>query len=106
VDGPNSVFTGKAFVTNGVYDPSATEMEFFKLAFDDTAITGGVGVKFTLQGLLTTTITDSKPAKTTGIVTETTTGKMTTAAGDGSLSGTPFVITGSISTSAKVVFTP
>jgi len=105
-DGTNSVFSGKAFTTNGVYDPSATEIEFFKLVYDDSIVAGSVGVKFSLQGILTTTITDSKPAKTTGVVTETITSKMSTASGDGSLNGTPFILTGSLGTSAKLTFMP
>ncbi len=105
-DGTNSVFSGKAFTTNSVYAPSASEMEFFKLAYDDSIIAGGAGVQFSLQGVLTTTFTDSKPAKTTGAVTETITGKMSTAVGDGNLGGKPFILTGNLGTSAKTVFMP
>ena len=81
-------------------------MEFFKLVYDDSIIVGGVGVQFSLQGVLTTTFTDSKPAKTTGFVTETITGKMSTAVGDGNLGGRPFILTGSLGTSAKTLFIP
>ena len=106
VDGTNSIFSGKMFTTSGVYDPSATAMEIFKFVYDDSFVAGGLGIQFSLQGVLTTTITDSKPAKTTGAITETITSKMSSAAGDGSLGGKPFILTGSLGTSAKLTFTP
>jgi len=102
-DGNNPVFSGKLRPDNAAYNPTGKELHFVRVNYDDSAVTNGVGVQFSLQGLMTTTFTDSKP---TALLTfnRTATGKAD-AAGDGSLNGVPFVLTGSIDTRQKIELT-
>ncbi len=99
-DGTNNVFSGKLRPDNAAYNPTGKELHYFRLNFDDTAVPGGVGLQFNLQGLMTTTFNDTKPAAYT--FNRTATGKAPNAAGDGNLNGVPCVLTGSIDTQQKI----
>ena len=102
-DGNNHVFSGKLRPDNAAYNPTGKELHFIRVTYDDSALTNGVGLQFNLQGLMTTAFNDSKP---TSVLTfnRTATGNAD-AAGDGSLNGVPFVLTGSIDTKQKIELT-
>ena len=99
--GNNNIFSGKQNDTNQLAAPTTTSSSLLTITFDDTAIVGGVGVKFFLTGIGTGKTTDTAPNATTGAYTETDSGALSTAAGEGSYQGNPFVCTGTASASGK-----
>jgi hypothetical protein len=102
--GGNEVLSGKQNDTTQLASPTLNTMEVVKITFDDTAIAGGNNISFYLQGLSTKTVTDTTPTSA-GVYTETQTGKITGAAGEGTWSNsTPFVCSGNMTTTAKATF--
>jgi hypothetical protein len=99
------ITSGKKLNATGVADPSLTDAEIFTVTYDDTGVPGSLGVKLALSGLLTNTVTDTVPNKTTGVYTETQTHTLTGAAGDGSYQSDPGVGTCTFSASGKGTLT-
>ncbi len=98
----NDVYSGKQNDSTGLSNPSTTDLSVFKFKFDDTGITGGQGVQFYLQGLMTNTKADTIPVN--GVYTQTESHKMS-GAGQGTFQGVSFVLTGSLSASGKATLT-
>ena len=101
--GNNDVYSGKQNDNTGLSSPMTTDLNVDTLIFDDTAISGGQGVQFSLQGLLTNTQTDTLPVN--NVYTQTESHKMTSGTGEGQYLGTPFMITGGFSASGKATLT-
>lgn len=100
--GSNEVMSGKQNDLTQLAAPSLKTMELVKITFDDTAIAGGNHTSFYLQGLSTKTITDTTPT-VAGVYTETSTGQVIGAAGEGTWSdGTPFVCSGNLTITGKM----
>jgi hypothetical protein len=98
--GENEIISGKENDATGLREPSEKTLHIGKLTFDDTTVRSSGGLKFYLQGLVTSTKTDSKVVN--GVYTETRTGTMSNAAGEGIDSeGRPFVCTGTITATGK-----
>jgi hypothetical protein len=91
-----SVFSGKQDNTTLLGAPSINSMEVFTLHFDDTNIIFGMRIRFSLEGLLNNTITDSATSAKTGLFTETQILKMTDVGGDGNYLGYDMVVSGSM----------
>jgi hypothetical protein len=72
-----------------------------QIGFNDVSILGDSGLQFNLQGLLTSTVTDTAPAAGTGIYTETVTGKVIDLVGNVTQSNSLFYATGTVSFSGK-----
>ena len=71
-----------------------------RLTFDDTAINGGVGLKFYLQGLVSQVETDTVPVN--NVYNRTRSAKLTNASGEGTDSGGhQFVLTGTVSATGQ-----
>lgn len=104
-DGENEVFSGKEDDATGLASPSTSNAHILTISFDDTAINGGSNLKLYIHGVAKSTRTDTKPNATTGNYTETRSGSITGAAGEGTMDGTPFVVTGNASATGKGTLT-
>jgi hypothetical protein len=93
------VASGKQNTVTGLASPTTQKLQIASITFDDTFINGGNNLKFYLNGVLNMTIADTTPVD--GVYTETRTCKITTATGDGSSQGIPFICTGSVSATGK-----
>jgi hypothetical protein len=102
--GDKDIFSGKEDDVTGLASPSTSDVSILTIRFDDTAITGG-NINFYLHGLAKVTVTDTKPNATTRIYTETISGSMTGAAGEGSETGNDLVVSGNVSASGKGTLT-
>lgn len=99
--GDNNIDSGKRTDNTGLAAPNIKSLQIGKITFDDTAITGGSNLKFYIQGLISNSTTDTVP-NSSGIFSETASGKMTNGAGEGVDSdGLPFVVTGTVTVSGK-----
>ena len=102
--GSNYIYSAKIKNSTGLFSPSETSLRIAAFVFDDSAaapVNGPtVGLTFYLQGLLTTTVTDSTPTRT-GAYTKTTTANTPNAAGEGTYKGNPVLVTGSFGYSLK-----
>jgi hypothetical protein len=93
--GDNEIRAGKADDATGLANPTTKSLRLGKITFDDTFIQGGVGLKFFIQGLLSTSETDSVPSG--GVYTQAKTGRMINGTGEGIDSdGNAFVLTGTV----------
>ena len=91
----NQVFIGKHNFETGLNEPTVSTKQIDHFYFDDTAISGGVGINFWMSGLATRTITDTTPNKE-GVFKETNLREAPIVMGDGTFLGAAFVITGSL----------
>lgn len=91
--GTNVVFSGKNFSGITTAAPTQKGLTIVRVSFDDTRITGGAGIQFYFQGLLSGTITDRTVQ---GNIVETQTGTMT-GAGEGTYQNIPMMVSGSMS---------
>jgi hypothetical protein len=91
---------GKINDVTGLGASTVKHMHMAKITFDDTSITNSANLKFYVQGIWTDTQTDTVP-KADGSYSETRSAKMTNAAGEGSINGTPFLLTAVVSTTGK-----
>lgn len=98
-EGTNDMISGKVINETGLADTTLTDLHVLKFIYDDSAVSGGVGLQFYLEGLMTSTVTDTAPKA--GKYTETKSNKITSALGEGNFQGTPFVITGSLTADGK-----
>ena len=99
------ITSGKKVTTTGLADPTLTDAEIFTVTYDDTGVPGSLGIKLALSGLMTNTVTDTVPNKTTLVYTETQTHILTAAAGDGSYQADPGVGTCTFSATGKGTLT-
>ena len=95
-NGDNQIVSGKRNDSTGLSNPTTSKLQIGRLTFDDTAISGGAGLKFYLQGLVSQTESDTVPVS--GVYTRTRSAKLTNGTGEGTnSSGNAFVLTGSLS---------
>jgi hypothetical protein len=93
--GDNDIRSGKENDSTGLANPTTKSLRLGKITFDDTFIEGGVGLKFFIQGLLSTSETDTVPSG--GVYTQTKTGRLMNGTGEGIDSdGNAFVLTGTV----------
>ncbi len=104
-NGVNEIVSGKKNDFTGLSSPTATRLQIGKLTFDDTAIQGGAGIQFYLQGVLSQSETDSTPVN--GVYTSSFSAKLSSGTGEGTNSsgGSAFVLTGTITASGKAKLT-
>jgi len=93
--GTNVVIAGKTSDMTGLAAPTVTRTHILTLTYDDLAISQGSGLFFYLQGIATTTVTDTTPDKA-GVYSETISTRMSTAMGGGNYQGAPLVVTGGL----------
>ena len=98
------VVSGKRADATDVSKPTTKRLQIGRITFDDTGITGGAGLKFYLQGLLSDSKTDSA-VSTSNTYTETQTGRLTNGAGEGTDSDGDFVCTGTVTATGHGVQT-
>lgn len=96
----NSVFSGKQNNATGLAAPMLSEIQYQKLVYDDSAITNGAHLSFTLGGLATVVTKDTVNA-IAGTYSETVTSTVNSGAGTGNFQGTPFILSGSITATCK-----
>ena len=96
----NSVFSGKQNNATGLAAPMLSEIQYQKLVYDDSAITNGARLSFTLGGLATVVTKDTVNA-TAGTYSETVTSTVKSGAGTGNYQGTPFILSGSFTATCK-----
>ena len=61
-NGVNRIFSGKKNNLTGLGNPTTVKLQIGRFDFDDTAIIGGTGLKFYMQGVVTQTETDTVPS--------------------------------------------
>ena len=92
----NPVRSGRENDITGLASPTVKKIQIGRITFDDTAIVGGVNLKFYLQGLVRQSETDTTPT-VSGVYTQTKSGQVLNAAGEGVDSdGNTFFCTGTI----------
>lgn len=99
--GTTTIRSGRQNDTNGLASPTITKSSLGTLIFDDTGINSTNGLRFAIQGIVTTFTTDSRPNNATGVYTQVDTATMTNATGDGtnnvgSGDEQPILVTGSV----------
>ena len=95
-NGDNEIVSGKRNDLTGLANPTTSKLQIGRLTFDDTAINGGAGLKFYLQGLVSQTESDTVPIN--NVYTRTRSAKLSNGTGEGTDSGGhAFVLTGSLS---------
>jgi hypothetical protein len=100
-NGANDIYSGK-YNNSAPAPASTTDLQVLTFQYDDTAITGSVGVKFYMTGLMTSTTTDiAVKSKSKSVTTETQSSKLSSGVGEGTYQGHQFVLTGSFSASGK-----
>jgi len=99
-NGNNEIVSGKRNDLTGLANPTTSKLQIGRLTFDDTAINGGAGLKFYLQGLLSQTESDTVPVNS--VYTRTRSAKLSNGTGEGTNSGgNAFVLTGSLSATGR-----
>jgi hypothetical protein len=98
-NGVNKIFSGKKNNLTGLSTPTTMKLQIGRLDFDDTAIIGGTGLKFYMQGLVTQTETDTVPLN--GVYTQTATAKLSNGTGEGSSGADEFVLIGTLTATAR-----
>jgi hypothetical protein len=96
--GNNDITSGKSISTYPGLGTSS-DLQLLTIKYDDTG--AGGSLQFFLTGIGTGKTTDSTPNKTTGAYTRTSSGSLSSATGEGSYVGNPFVCTGTASASGK-----
>lgn len=94
------VISGTQDNNTGLAVPTSKGLAILELDFNDIG-TGGNNLAFSMRGLLSATTKDTVPSGTNLDYTETSSAKISSMTGDGTLGGTNFVVTGSMSTSGK-----
>ena len=100
----HSIISGLQNDDTGLSAPSRAVSNVLTISYDDSGITGSVGFRFYMTGMITRTTTDTTPSGKTRVYTETQSGTMSTAAGEGDYQGQPFVFTGSLTLSGQGTF--
>ena len=96
------VVAGSQNLQTGLAHPMTKQIHLGSISFDDRGIGNPDGsLRFSLQGIITETTVDSAPRN--GFYTEVQTAKMTSGAGDGRRANVPFVCTGSVLVTGKIV---
>jgi hypothetical protein len=99
-----TINTAKISDTTGLLSPSGTQTRLLSLTFDDSSLiapNGLVNLQFDLSGVEVKTVSDTTPRS--GTHTESVSAKITSANGEGTLNGNPFIISGSFSFTGKAV---
>jgi hypothetical protein len=106
--GNNDILSGTTNNVTGLAAASTSELILVGFRFDDTSVTNGTDLSFSVTGLDTVRTKDSTPSATTGKYNETTSDRLNTAQGEGHSGGVPFVISGTIQGNRNVnlVYTP
>lgn len=100
------ISSGKLNLNTGLAFPKTNALETVELTYDDTGTAlGANGLKFDLTGFASSSTTDTAPAGN-GSYTETFKATIDPLLGNGSLAGTPFIMTGDMSVSGKGTITP
>jgi hypothetical protein len=99
----NDIYAGKFDHMTGLALPSWTVVQRATIIFDDTAITGGGGLHFSLTGIETSKFTDAVPKVPNGFYTETQTHKIASAEGSGIFKSLILFATGTVSASGKTI---
>jgi hypothetical protein len=94
--------SGKTANSTGWGAPTVTKLQMPTIGYDDSAISGGVGFRCTLVGLMKRTVTYTIHNRSSLIVN--TSAKLTGGIGTGTNQGTPFLITGSMNAAGKRTF--
>jgi hypothetical protein len=102
---PETVVSGTKNGDTQLAFPRLKTVQLVQLGYHDVAILGDSGLQFFLQGLMTTTITDTAPAAGSGIYSETVSGRVINLANS---VNNQFYATGTMSFSGKgnLVWTP
>jgi hypothetical protein len=100
--GTASIQSGRRNDTNDLASPTATRISIATLTFDDTGSNNSNGLRFTLQGVLTTTTTDGRVNPNTGVYTQSDSATFVNGNGEGTSgvgSGNeqPIIVTGTLS---------
>jgi hypothetical protein len=98
---PTTVVSGMQNGDTGLAFPRLKNVKMAQIGFNDVSILGGNGLQFILQGLLTSTVTDTAPAAGTGIYTESVSGNIIDLVGNVTQSNNLFYATGTVSYSGK-----
>jgi hypothetical protein len=96
-----NILTGRISDTTGLAKDKTTQLILVTLNFDDTFISGGGNLSYSIQGV------DTAKTKDLKLITsyqETASDSVKNGSGQGQVSGTPFVVNGSISGSRSETF--
>jgi hypothetical protein len=97
------VTSGKVNNTTGFDDSAIKELSLATFTFDDSGLgqifNGTVGLTVSLTGVQSTTITDTRVSD--GSFKQSITATISSGTGQGTLNGSPFIVTGSVSYSEK-----
>lgn len=96
-----TVVSGTQNSDTGLASPSLKTVEMVQLGYNDVSILGDIGCQFILQGLITSSVTDTAPAAGTGIYTETVSAKLIDLAGGITQSNNIFYAMGTMSYSGR-----
>lgn len=95
------VISGTQNNNTGLSASTSKGLAILELDFNDIGVGNGNNLQFSMRGLFSATTMDTVPSPTTGDYTETTSAKVSSMTGDGTLGGTNLVVTGSMSSSGK-----
>lgn len=98
--GTNDIVSGRVDNTTGLASPNRKDLVLVTLNFDDTSITNGSNLRFSMLGLDQVKTRDSKPGGG-GNYNENTTDQISNAVGEGQSGDTPLIITGTIHGNGK-----
>jgi hypothetical protein len=102
--GTNDIVSGRVDNSTGLASPNRKNLVLVTLNFDDTSITNGSNLRFSIQGLDQIKTRDTKPGGG-GNYNENTTHQISNAVGEGQSGDTPFIITGTIHGNGKARLT-
>ena len=97
--GEHLVSSGKQQTATGLAAPNLQGMQLATISYNGSGGYGPNAVKFSLQGMLSGSITDSTVKS--GLVTEAQTASISSGTGEGTYNGIRFVVTGSWSLKGK-----
>jgi hypothetical protein len=97
--GENLISSGSQQSATGLAAPTLKGMQLATISYDGNGGYGPNAVQFSLQGMLSGSITDS--TSKAGLVTETQTASVSSGTGEGTYNGIPFVVTGTWSLKGK-----
>ena len=96
----NRVYVGRIAAPSGLADPRLTEYSVLRMVYDDSAISGGVGLYFTVGGMATRKVIDTAPNRA-GYYLERVSNVIPNAVGSGNYQGQPFTLQGEIVSQGK-----
>lgn len=102
--GISDIVSGSVDNSTGLGSPKRGDLMLVTLNFDDTFITGGSDLSFSIQGVDKLQTRDSKPGGN-GNYNENTTDQINNASGEGQSGGKQFIVTGSMHGNGKARLT-